>query len=93
MRPWSTSAAHRCPLGGKFTIPNVDEIPDFIESAKSRMREAGADYEIKSYDIEECFPIVPKAAIEQAALDVTTSLSLQGKEGVWVPRARSQKPS
>ena len=56
------------------------------------MKVIGHDFEIKTYDIEGCFPNMPKEAIEAAARDFTTFYKQQGKTGVWIPRAKTKNP-
>ena len=50
------------------------------------------EYEIRAYDIEGCFPNMPKKAILLAAIEYVAHLRRSGQKGVWVPRARTKRP-
>jgi len=77
----------------QFEIPLVSDIPNFIDRASSQMRSCGNDFEVKLFDIEGCFPNMPKEAIRAAARDYVAYFHKLGKQGVWIPRARLKKPS
>ena len=57
------------------------------------MESVGDDYDIHLFDIEGCFPNMPKEAILLATLDVMANAKRNNIQGVWVPRARSKAPS
>jgi hypothetical protein len=76
--------------GERFAIPKVQEVPQRLEEAAARMRRIG-NFSVAVFDIEGCFPSMPKDAIRAAMQDLVTSQRRLGRKGVWVPRAR-QKP-
>ena len=85
-RAWYFLATH---YGQGFNIPNVSDIPNFFK----RMREyfgKDNDYTINTYDIEGCFPHMPKAAIFVAMNDIVAHFKHIGKTGVWVPNGKKQ---
>ena len=45
---------------------------------------------VDTFDIEGCFPNMPKTAIEVAMLDIAETERREGHEGVWV-RSRAQQ--
>ena len=77
-----------CPFE-HFKIPKVSEMPKFMLQAKDKMESIGPDYDIRIFDIEGCFPHMPKSAIKLATLEVIHKLSAQGRKGVWIPRSKS----
>ena len=79
--------------GEILDMPLVKDMPSFLEQAKADMEFLGHDYDIKSYDIEGCFPNMPKEAIELAALELTHHFLEQGEKGVWVPCHRTNRPA
>ena len=57
------------------------------------MRELGHPFAIHNYDIERCFPNMPKEAILHAAMEVVAKRKAEGKKGVWIPQASTKKPA
>ena len=75
--------------GERFALPAVGEVPAFLCQAVKRVQgtEPAA---IHVYDIEGCFPSMPKEAIRAALRDITTLHKQLGRKGVFVPRARTR---
>ena len=59
-------------------IPKVSDIPEFMLQAKENMQSIGPDYDIHMFDIEWCFPHMPKSAIKMATMEVISSVRPKG---------------
>ena len=56
------------------------------------MRAVGGGFCLQAFDIEGCYPNMPKEAILLAATELVAQLRRQGQKGVWIPRASTKKP-
>ena len=83
--------AHNFP-GERFHIPNTGDIPTFLRQAVRRVR--GSDKaDIRVFDIEGCFPSMPKDAIRIAMRDLAARFRTLGHSGVFIPQARTKRCS
>ena len=57
------------------------------------MKSQKTGYDVHIYDIEGCFPHMPKEAMSMAMREAITILNNKGKEGVWVPNTRTKSCS
>ena len=74
--------------GEHFVLKNTTEVKDFLNESHLHMQKFG-DYGVKIYDIEGCFPNMPKPAIELATMDLAKE-QMENTRGVWVPQAKSK---
>ena len=72
---------------GQFARPNCGEVPQFLERAYRDLMPDG-EVETLTYDIEGCFPNMPKEAIKLAMKDIAKQEQARGHEGVWVPHSQ-----
>ena len=75
---------------GQFQLPLSRDIPTFLDATYRDLRTLG-EVCVDTFDIEGCFPNMPKTAIEVAMLEIAETERRQGHEGVWVPRAHSKQ--
>ena len=75
---------------GQFAIPNCGDVPQFLETAHGDLLPKG-EVETLTYDIEGCFPNMPKEAISLAMKEIAKREQGRGHEGVWVPHAARKK--
>ena len=68
-----------------FEIPKVNEITKFLDDGYKKFN--GENIEINTYDIEGCFPHMPKHAIDLAMRYLINTAKGKDKSGVWVPAA------
>jgi hypothetical protein len=72
-----------------FGMPTCREIPGFLEHAMRDLRPLGK-VKFQVWDIEGCFPNMPKPAIRLAMRDIAKRHTENGFKGVWVPAIRSK---
>ena len=63
----------------------VNEITNFLEEGYRKFK--GDNIEITTYDIEGCFPHMPKEAINLAMKEYMNIAKGKDKSGIWVPTA------
>jgi hypothetical protein len=56
------------------------------------MQAVGDGFQVSAFDIEGCFPNMPKSGIKLASMELIAELMRKGYKGVWVPRARTKTP-
>ena len=78
--------------GEYLDLPKVHEIPNFIDQATRQMQAVGDGFQVSAFDIEGCFPNMPKSGIKLASMELIAELMRKGYKGVWVPRARTKTP-
>ena len=71
--------------GDHLVINKTSEVPKFLKEA-SELAKYG-DIKMKVYDIEGCYPNMPKATIRRAMRDI-----LEGYNGVYVPKFSDAQP-
>ena len=68
----------------------MSEVPKFLnESMRAMKAVSNEGWQIHSYDIEGCFPNMPKKAIKEAMREVRDALAENRYKGIWVPTADS----
>ena len=88
-RAWSFVAS-QIP-GEHFVINKTSEVPGFMRAA-SAMGSRGT-LKAKVYDIEGCYPHMPKESIRWALRELLSKLGKEGRgDGVWVPKFSDQVP-
>jgi hypothetical protein len=73
---------------GGLTIPNLQDIPEFLRQSSSEIRKEYGTLKTKLYDIEGCFSFMPHNAIKIAVTEIVSQLKRKGFSGVWVPRSK-----
>ena len=88
-RAWSFVTA-RIP-GEHLVINKTSQVPAFLEEAKQVARHGQMKMAI--FDIEGCYPNMPKETIRFALRDVLKQMETKyGYDGVWVPKWSDTRP-
>ena len=89
-RAWSFITA-RLP-GEHFVISKTDDVPDFLQRVNTHLG-GSRPFNVKVFDIEGCFPSMPKDSIRQALRETLDTIQSQCKyDGVLVPTRSESKP-
>ena len=71
--------------GQHFVINSSREIPEFLSQCSKDLAPLG-QLDIKTFDVEGCFPSMPKQSISAAAKEIIKLFQHQGHTGVFVAR-------
>ena len=77
---------------GQFNIIGCQDVPGFLEESVYQLKALG-EINIQTFDIEGCFPNMPKADIKTAMDEIINFYKNIGEQGVWVPHAGKHKCS
>jgi hypothetical protein len=89
-RAWSFVTA-QVP-GDHFVINKTSEVPKFLREAEKEVGQHG-DIHMKVFDIESCYPRMPRETIRFALRDILQKIANEnGCKGVYVPKFSSKQP-
>ena len=87
-RAWHFATTHL--EGEHFKIPQMHNVPEMLQSMIDHVKQQG-EVELHTYDIEGCFPNMPKEAINLALNEVVNQHKEKQHLGVWVPNNTQRK--
>ena len=76
--------------GDHLVINSSQEVPEFLRHCNLKLAHIGP-LDVRTFDIEGCFPSMPKKAISTMAVEITKDFEKMGHTGVYVARKQKAK--